>query len=163
MMFNCLRKVAFRSRATGACGLVVAVVAVAFVTAGVNGSPKDTMRPSASPKIPDVIAVRIHADWCGACKKLTPVYSALKEQSNDQPILFVTLDMTDDATRQQAEYLAGVLGLDRLWFKQARKTGSVVLLDGKRKRVVSTMEAPHDLKSMEAALRKAIASSRKAS
>lgn len=162
-MIGRLHDVVSLHRAAAACGLVVAVIAVAFVTAGVNGSPKDSTRPSASPKIPAVIAVRIHADWCGACKKLTPVYSQLKERTNDQPVLFVTLDMTDDATRQQAEYLAGVLGLDRLWFKQARKTGSVVLLDGKRKRVVSTIEAPHDLKSMEAAVRKAIASSRKAS
>lgn len=161
-MINCLRNVGYLSRATGACGLVVALAAVVFVTAGVNGSPKDSTRPSASPKIPAVIAVRIHADWCGACKKLAPVYSELKGRTNDQPILFVTLDMTDEATRQQAEYLAGVLGLDRLWFKQAKKTGSVVLLDGKRKRVVSTMAAPFNLKSMETAVRKAIESTRNA-
>jgi hypothetical protein len=38
-----------------------------------------------------------------------------------------------------------------------------VLLDAKRRRVVSTMGAPYDLKSIEAAVRKAVDSSRNGS
>ena len=162
-MINWLPNRGSRRRATSGCSLIVAAVATALVAAGVNGSPEDSMRRSASPRLPDVIVVRVHADWCGACKKLAPVYSELKGRTNDQAILYLTLDMTDDATRRQAEYLAGVLGIDRLWLEQGRKVGSVVLIDGKRKRVVSTMGAPYDVKSIEAAVRKAVDSSRNGS
>ena len=46
---------------------------------------------------PALYVVKVHADWCGSCKALTPVLEEVREALADDPVLFLELDVTDEA------------------------------------------------------------------
>jgi thiol-disulfide isomerase/thioredoxin len=105
---------------------------------------------------PHLIVARFHADWCGACKQLTPKFEALQRAAADQPVLFVTLDLTSAQSRRQAGLLAGALELDKAWARSAMKTGQALIVCGRYKEVIATVPADEDptasLKKLQAAL-----------
>lgn len=80
---------------------------------------------------PAVYGVLFYADWCGSCKALDPkVAEARKEAKLDnQDILFVTLNLTDETTKHQAAMMAAVLGISDLYDSNAGKTGFMLLLN----------------------------------
>lgn len=80
---------------------------------------------------PAVYAVMMYADWCGSCKSLDPkVVQARKDANLDgQDVLFVTLDLTDDTTKLQAEMMAAVLGISEIYETNAGKTGFMLLIN----------------------------------
>jgi len=110
--------------------------------------------------VPQVLAVRFHADWCGACKKLDGVFAELRRRTSDAPVLYLTLDFTDEVTRRQAEYLAGVVGLDQVWAAQGNKVGNVVFVDAVSKRVLSKTVATDSIAELEGAVRESIKTAR---
>ena len=143
---------------TGVLCLAVGVVTTGLLAANSDGGDvKPSEGRHSSLKCPDVVAVRIHADWCGTCRKLDPMYSKLMKRSADLPVLFVTFDMTSKATARQAEYLAGLLNLEQVWSRHCRKAGTIVLVDPERKQVVSSILGDGSLKDAEAKLREAVA------
>ena len=142
----------------GLACLVVAATVTGFAFAGDEGDRKQPTEQLAPVKLPDIIAVRVHADWCRTCQKLDPVFAKLKSRSKDKPVLFVTFDRSNKATSQQAEYLAGVLGLDTVWLKHGDKVGTIVLIDAKRKSFVASLSAKSTLETLEAAIHSALSS-----
>jgi len=80
---------------------------------------------------PAVYGVLFYADWCGSCKALDPkVAEARKEAKLDnQDILFVTLNMTDETTKHQAAMMAAALWISDLYESNAGKTGFMLLLN----------------------------------
>ncbi len=80
---------------------------------------------------PAVYGVLFYADWCGSCKALDPkVAEARKEAKLDnQDILFVTLNLTDETTKHQATMMATTLGISDLYDSNAGKTGFMLLLN----------------------------------
>ncbi len=105
---------------------------------------------------PDLIIARFHADWCGACKQLAPKFDSLKRAAADQPVLFVTLDLTSAESRRQAGLLAGALGLDKAWDRSGMQTGQAMIVCGRSKEVIATVPADEDpstsLKKLQEAL-----------
>lgn len=77
---------------------------------------------------PELIMVKVHADWCGSCKALTPRLKALGKTLEDKAVLFVTLDYTDEQTSAQATMLAAGLGI-RDAIAEHNSTGTVLLID----------------------------------
>lgn len=75
--------------------------------------------------------VLTYADWCGSCKILDPAVEEARSSAklDDQEILFVTLDLTDDTTKKQSELLAGSLGFGEFYKANNGKTGSFILID----------------------------------
>ena len=140
--------------------LIGAAVTAGLAHAGEKGDSGAAAKPRTPAKLPQIISIRVHADWCAACKKLDGVYPKLKEQSSSLPVLFVTFDLTDKATTQQAQYLASLLGVDRVLSEQGGKVGRIVLVDAKHKRTLKSLPATNNLEKIEQALRKALASSR---
>ncbi|MEM9290477.1 MAG: thioredoxin domain-containing protein [Acidobacteriota bacterium] len=103
------------------------------------------------PAEPELLAVKFHADWCGSCKKMGPVFEDLQNKYDGKSVLFVTLDLTNNTTRSQAEYLASALGFGDVYAKNSG-TGFILLLDGDSKEQVAKLTASQDIKAMGAEL-----------
>jgi peroxiredoxin len=85
----------------------------------------------ADPTPPKVLVASFHADWCGKCTELEPEIKRLAGEHASDPVLFVKFDLTDEATRRQAGYLAAELGLSEVWRQHAAGTGFAVVADAK--------------------------------
>ena len=80
---------------------------------------------------PELLVVKLHADWCGSCLVLGPRIDSAREQADldESSALFVTLDLTDEATRHQSALLAHSLGLEEFFAANRGKTGFAILVD----------------------------------
>jgi len=94
-----------------------------------NAQNMRARRGSAKPTV-----VLLHADWCGACKKLAPTMAELKEQYGDR-LNFVELDVTNEETTAQAAVKARELGIGK-FFEANKKKSSLVALVGKGGKVL---------------------------
>jgi thiol-disulfide isomerase/thioredoxin len=119
----------------------------------------DTEESTKTPGVerPQLILARFHADWCGACKQLTPKFEALQRVAADEPVLFVTLDLTSPKSRRQAGLLAGALGLDKAWVRSGMRTGQALIVCGRYQEVIATVPADEDHTISLEKLRKALA------
>ncbi len=97
---------------------------------------------------PKIIAVKFHADWCGARKAMRSVFTVLRNKLDGQPVLFVELDLTNATTRHQSILLASALGIGRA-LKEKPGTGFILLFDEQR-RVKGKLTARQSLKEMAA-------------
>ena len=105
---------------------------------------------------PEVIAVKFHADWCGSCKVMGPVFEDLQEKYDTQSVLYIVLDHTRTYNRRQSQYLATTLGLDKVWAEYGGKTGFILLIDGESRKVLNTLTRENNLKQMGASLLAAV-------
>ncbi len=106
--------------AYGALASAAALVVLAF-TFGHDGGVS-------RPNPPSLVAVQIHADWCSRSPAVAPIFADLLTQYGNEPVLFVTLDITDDVRRGQAELLAESLGIPQA-FDQPFESGMIKLID----------------------------------
>jgi thiol-disulfide isomerase/thioredoxin len=84
------------------------------------------------------MAVLISADWCMNCKIIKPkLHEAY--QGFENKIMFVSLDVTDDATFARAQKQALQLGVPQL-LSGSLATGWVALFDRNRKQVGKLMQ-----------------------
>ena len=77
--------------------LAVAAILAAHAAAAPRGSD---MKVNAKVKAPDIIAVRVRHDMCPLCKELDPKFPEIIRNANDESVLFVTLDLTDQYVRE---------------------------------------------------------------
>ncbi len=110
---------------------------------------------------PKLIAVKHHGDWCGSCKKMGSIFTDLRNKFDGQPVLFVTLDLTNISTRNQSELLAAALGLQSV-YKNNPGTGFILLVDPKTHRVVKKLTADQDIKTMSKAIAAGLSSQTRA-
>ena len=136
--------------------LAVAAILAAHAAAAPRGSD---MKVNAKVRVPDIIAVRVRHDMCPLCKELDPKFPKIIRRANEESVLFVTLDLTDETTQQQAALTVGALGIESVWTGDLSKMGSVTFVDGKSKRIISFVQTV-DTKKIEAALRDVVDSSR---
>ncbi len=112
------------------------------------GTPIHSINAAESGCQPTIIAVKFHADWCGACKAMGAVFTDLRNKLDDKPVLFVELDFTNATTRHQAMLMASALGINPA-LEENPGTGFILLLDGKRQ-VTGKLTSPQTLKQMAA-------------
>jgi thiol-disulfide isomerase/thioredoxin len=105
---------------------------------------------------PEVIALKFHADWCGSCKAMGPIFTDLANKYDTQPVLFLTLDQTSEADRRQSRYLAAALGGEAIWREHGGKTGFVLLVDASTREVLAKLTKDDDIKAMGTALLEAV-------
>ena len=107
--------------------LVVLITPLAMTTS----SARHLMNKKSATK-PTVIL--LHADWCGACKKLAPTFAELKQEYGDR-LNFVELDVTNEATTAQATTEARKLGIGK-FFAANQKKSSLVAVVGAKGRIL---------------------------
>jgi len=157
----------FVAPALAALSLTVAGIAVAQSGTAPSGTPTPApakqrdgsgSKPSgthAAAEAPKVIALQFYADWCPGCKALQPKLDEAMKDAAGQPCLTVKLDQSDKNSRQ-AEYMLATLGYGDLWKEYAGKTGFVLLVDAKTRKVLSTVTSMQETKDIKAALMSAL-------
>ena len=136
--------------------LAGAVLCPALFAAPPKGS---NMKVSAKVEAPRIIAVRVRHDMCPVCREIDPKFPNLIRQAGRDSVLFVTLDLTSKTTQQQSALLVGALGIEHVWTGDLSTLGSVTFVDGKSKRIISSVQTV-DAKQILAALREAVDSPR---
>ena len=109
---------------------------------------------------PTVYAVMMHADWCGACKALAPKIEQARENSDldSKDVLFITLDLTDETSKNQAAMMASALGFQDLYNNNAGKTGFMVLVNAKTGEKITSITNKLDRNSISEKISDALAS-----
>ncbi|MEX0777763.1 MAG: thioredoxin domain-containing protein [Phycisphaeraceae bacterium] len=128
--------------------MALAAIAVPPVTRAQETAPKEG---------PKVVGLLFYADWCASCKALEPKLKEVKKQVMDQPIYFTRVDMTDDCTKKQSGMFAEWVGLGEIYREHAPKTGFMLLIDAKEKKVLDKLTKTQSEAELKAAIEQAIA------
>lgn len=96
-----------------------------------------------------VAAIKFHADYCGACKKLEPKIMELKNEYKDKGVTFLVFDFTDDASKQKTQEMAKSEGLETV-LNSYKGTGFIVLYDVKNKKIIGKLKNSQDIDQMKA-------------
>ena len=104
----------------------------------------------------DVIAVDVHADWCGHCQTISERVPDVIAQVGREDVLFVTFDITNETTRHQSALLASRLGLESLYAAEGDRQGRVLLVDADTHEIVGTITSRDDVAAMTRKVRAAL-------
>jgi thiol-disulfide isomerase/thioredoxin len=94
--------------------------------------------------------IKLHAQWCPKCLMTKGAWSELQARY-DGRVNFLVFDYTTQRTTDASEVDARRVGLGE-FFENAGGTGSVVVLDGRTREVVSWISGVHDLAEYAAAV-----------
>lgn len=137
------------------------VLVLTFAATGIGPAQDTTTNPcgpmdGTGADTPMIIAVKFHADWCGYCKTMGPVFEELQAKFDREPVLYVTFDQTREFNRKQAKYLAHAMDLDSVWKENGGKTGFILLIDTKTHEVVQRLSHEQTIKQMGTAIQEAV-------
>jgi|CXWL01.1.fsa_nt_gi thiol-disulfide isomerase/thioredoxin len=113
----------------------IALAMALFLQIGVAQEQKSEVKLEIKVEAPKILAVEFYADWCATCKELMPRMADIKKSYAGKQIMAVRFDMTDEQTKSQAAFLASYAGLEDAYRKGGGKTGFIVLVDAKTKKV----------------------------
>lgn len=102
---------------------------------------------------PKLMIVKFHADWCRICKAMGPVFEDLQNKMDNENILFVKLDFTNNQTKHQANMLGTSLGITPVLKTNYRRTGFILIIDPKTKKVLQKLTKDDDVYAMEAKIK----------
>ncbi len=96
---------------------------------------------SAGPLAPSLqgkpVVVRIHADWCSACKATQTTIDDLK-QAYAGKISFIEFDVTNAKTAQASQAQARQLGLAKFYDASKSATSTVAVIDPRDGKIYAT-------------------------
>ena len=101
--------------------------------------------------------VKIHADWCGTCRKLNPTWARLREIHGDA-VRFVVLDVTDRDSIARSLLDADRLGIRPIFNQYRSRTGTIAVVDGRTLEAVEVLKGQTDPERYAAAIARATAS-----
>jgi len=102
---------------------------------------------------PKLIVVKFHADWCRICHAMGPVFEDLQNKMDGKNILFIKLDFTNNQTKHQANMLGATLGISSVLKANYRRTGFILIIDPKTKKVLQKLTKDDDVYAMEAKIK----------
>jgi len=145
-------------------GVLAGVATLGIAAAGVAGvgdaverrAERGVLAHETEGERPSVIAVKFHAEWCGKCKAMGPVFKELQAKYDQLPVLYEVFDHTREFDRRQSAYLAHAMDLDGLWDEHGGSTGFVLLIDAQNREVIKRLSHEDGLAEMGAALQKAV-------
>jgi len=87
---------------------------------------------------PKIVAITMHADWCGTCQELNPKVENVQSDFEDEGVLFEKFDFTDDFTIKQSRLMANWIGIGDLFIESQERgaTGYIILIDGETHEVI---------------------------
>ena len=123
----------WRKRALVASGVAAAAVLALLASLPVllaSSRPEPLVeKPPAPLSVRDqqLVVAMVHAKGCPNSAAIQPVFAELQQEFVNEPVLFVTLDVSSDCARRQAELLSACLGV-RDAFEQHSRTGRILLV-----------------------------------
>jgi len=109
------------------------------------------------PAQPKVVGLMFYSDTCGSCKILDPKIETVKKDYVAKPILFATLDHSNDGSKNQAALLADSLGLGKVYAAQEKASGFMLLVNPKTGEVIEKLTRDMTEAEIAATIDKAIA------
>ena len=100
------------------------------------------------------LVVRVHADWCGACKASQSALDQALSQFKGK-INFVAFDVTNSKTSANAQAQAQRLGLSKFYDATKAATSTVAVIDPKTGNVVAELYADDNVADYVNAIQKA--------
>jgi thiol-disulfide isomerase/thioredoxin len=97
------------------------------------------------------LVVKIHADWCGTCVKLTSVWEELQAGYGDSA-RFVVLDVTDRSATVASAIEAERLGISEFFDANKGRTGTIGILDPATGEAVEIFKGETDAEVYESPL-----------
>ena len=137
-------------------GLLMTGLIVAWAHSVQAQQPKP--QSGSSTDQPTLLAVRTTAQWCKTCKTAKDSFRDLVRQLRNEPVLFITLDRTDEFTSGQASVLAAALGIRESLSAGRTRVGQLHIINARSKELISTVPLSPDADSMSTTVRKALAS-----
>jgi thiol-disulfide isomerase/thioredoxin len=126
---------------------ILALISILFVShLGFSQKSKEI-------EAPKLMVVKFHADWCRICRAMGPVFEDLQNKMDGQNILFVKLDFTNNQTKHQANMLGAALGIAPVLKANYRRTGFILIIDPKTKKVLQKLTKDDDVYAMEAKIK----------
>ncbi len=135
-----------------AATLALCVLGAYLVRTGSGSAPSLGNEPR-----PNLVAVGVFADWCGRCPTIEPLFAQLADKYDNQPILFISLDITDQNKQLRGRYLARSLGIEWI-FDGKLESGMIRLLDRERHEVLATLVDSREMPTLVSAFAQALPS-----
>jgi len=95
--------------------------------------------------------VKIHADWCGVCTRLLPLWSRLGEEYGDS-VRMVVFDVTDRAAVERSSQEAARLGLGEFFDAHRSRTGIIAVLDATTRAPLAVFQGEMDFAEYQSVL-----------
>jgi thiol-disulfide isomerase/thioredoxin len=81
------------------------------------------------------VVVKIHADWCRACRTIAPIIREMQQQYNGR-VNFVVFDITNQSTIKASEARARELGLDDFFAANKTRNATVAFINPENSQVL---------------------------
>jgi len=107
---------------------------------------------------PEVVGLMFYSDTCGSCKILDPKIESVKKDYTAKPILFATLDHSNEGSKNQAALLAEALGLAEIYAAQEKASGFMLLINPQSGEVITKLTRDMSEADIKAAFDKALQS-----
>ncbi len=108
------------------------------------------------PAQPKVVGLMFYSDTCGSCKILDPKIQSVKKDFVTQPILFATLDHSNDGSKNQAALLAESLGLSKVYAAQEKASGFLLLVNPESGEIITKVSRDMSEADIKAAFDQAL-------
>jgi len=132
----------------------VSLLLIAYGAAQGGGWAHAAAAVSAAEDASRPFIVKIHADWCGTCNMLNGTFEALDEKFGDR-VRIVILDVTDREALERSVAEVERLGIGPFFDRFKRWTGTVGVLDGADRSIVSVIQGDLRTSVYEEAVAKA--------
>lgn len=132
------------------------VVSTPIASAGDSPSAPSTQAGDATTATPNRLpyVVMIHADWCGTCKGLKPVWERIQSDLAEQSTA-VTFDVSDRPAYAESARAARELGVGDFFSEYRAKTGTIGILACDTQEPVAILNGERDFETYRAAIEKA--------
>ena len=122
--------------------LLAAITLIAFTSESANAQCGDetasAVKTASMDNTTKLYALTFHADYCGACKKLTTNVMELQTKTEGESVEWVKFDFTSKESKTKSKELATELGVVHL-YKKNQATGFVLLVDADTKEKVGKL------------------------